>query len=165
MTSFASDMRRRDLLAGGAALAGLAASGFGAGPARAQSSLAMPQLDSAEAERLAAEFTGSAEPLAEGLALDLPALGDNPAAVPVRVHVTQAITDALWCEEIIVIADLNPKPLACRFRFTAATGSADVAVRVRLIQSMPVRAYARMSDGRVLAARQEITVAAGGCGL
>jgi len=107
----------------------------------------------------------SAEPLAEGLALDLPALGDNPAAVPVRVHVTEVITDSSWCEEIIVIADLNPKPLACRFRFTADTGSADVAVRVRLIQSMPIRAYARMNDGRILTARQEITVAAGGCGL
>jgi len=38
-------------------------------------------------------------------------------------------------------------------------------VRLRLIQSMPIRAYARMNDGRVLMAGQEITVAAGGCGL
>lgn len=165
MTSFASDIDRRGLLAGGAALTGLAASGLWPGAARAQSSLAMPQPDSAVADEIAAEFTGAAEPLAEGLALDLPALGDNPAAVPVRVHVTEAITDSSWCEEIIVIADLNPKPLACRFRFTADTGSADVAVRVRLIRSMPIRAYARMNDGRVLMARQDITVAAGGCGL
>lgn len=165
MTSYVSDMRRRRLLAGGAAVAGLAACGLWATAARAQASLAMPQPDSAEADRIAAEFAGGAEPLAEGLALDLPALGDNPAAVPVRVHVTEPMTEASWCEEIILIADLNPKPLACRFRFTAATGSADVAVRLRLIQSMPIRAYARMNDGRLLAVRQEITVAAGGCGL
>lgn len=165
MTLSVSDPDRRRLLAGGASFAGIAALGLCPAPARAQSSLAMPQPDSVEADRLAAEFAGGAEPLAEGLALDLPALGDNPAAVPVRVHVTGPITDALWCEEIILIADLNPKPLACRFRFTAATGSADVAVRVRLIRSMPIRAYARMNDGRVLMARQEITVAAGGCGL
>lgn len=165
MTSCVSDLRRRRLLAGGAAVAGLAAYGLWATAARAQASLAMPQPDSAEADRIAAEFAGGAEPLAEGLALDLPALGDNPAAVPVRVHVTEPMTEASWCQEIILIADLNPKPLACRFRFTAATGSADVAVRLRLIQSMPIRAYARMSDGRVLAVRQEITVAAGGCGL
>lgn len=165
MTSFACDPDRRRLLAGGASLAGIAALGLGPAPARAQSSLAVPQPDSGEADRLAAEFAAGAEPVAEGLALDLPALGDNPAAVPVRVHVTQALTTASWCEEIILIADLNPMPLACRFRFTADTGSADVAVRVRLIRSMPIRAYARMSDGRVLTARQEITVAAGGCGL
>lgn len=165
MTSYVSDMRRRHLLAGGAAVAGLAAWGLWATAARAQASLAMPQPDSAEADRIATEFAGGAEPLAEGLALELPALGDNPAAVPVRVHVTEPMTEASWCEEIILIADLNPKPLACRFRFTAATGSADVAVRLRLIQSMPIRAYARMSDGRLLAVRQEITVAAGGCGL
>lgn len=165
MTSFVSEPDRRGLLTGAAALTGMAALGLRPLPARAQSSLAMPQPDSGLAEGIAAEFAAGARPLAEGLALDLPALGDNPAAVPVRVHVTEAITDTSWCEEIIVIADLNPKPLACRFRFTAATGSADVAVRLRLIQSMPIRAYARMNDGRVLAVRQDITVAAGGCGL
>lgn len=164
MTSFVFDVRRRDLLAAGAALAGVVAAGLPTA-AQAQATTAMPQPDSTEADRLAAEFTAATTPLAEGLALDLQALGDNPAAVPVRVHVTEAITETSWCEEIILIADLNPKPLACRFRFTADTGSADVAVRVRLIQSMPIRAFARMSDGRVLAARQDITVAAGGCGL
>ena len=37
MTSFGSDMRRRDLLAGGAALGGLAAAGLGPTAAQAQS--------------------------------------------------------------------------------------------------------------------------------
>lgn len=165
MTSFVSDLGRRDLLAGGAALVGMAAAGLRPTAARAQATTALPQLDSVEADRIAAEFIGGAEPLMQGLALDLPALGDNPAAVPVRVHVTEPITASSWCEEIIVIADLNPRPFACRFRFTAATGAADVAVRLRLMQSMPIRAYARMNDGRVLMARQEITVAAGGCGM
>ena len=163
MTSFASDPSRRRVLAGGAALAVLAATG--AASAQTVTTHATPQPDSSEADRIAAEFTGDAVPLTEGLALDMDALGDNPAAVPVRVHVTEPITDTSWCEEIILIADLNPLPYACRFRFTAATGSADVAVRLRLIQSMPVRALARMNDGRVLTARHDITVAAGGCGL
>lgn len=156
---------RRDVLAGGIVLA--AGIGVGLKPlgAAAQATTALPQPDSTEADRIAAGFLNGAEPLSDGLALDLPALGDNPAAVPVRVHVTEAISDSSWCEEIILIADLNPRPFACRFRFTAATGSADVAVRLRLIQSMPIRAYARMNDGRMLAARQDITVAAGGCGL
>lgn len=161
MTSFVLD-RRQVLLTGAAAGAALAA---GALPAAAQTSLAAPLPDSEVADGIAAEFAGGATPIEEGLALDLPALGDNPAAVPVRVHVTEAITPESWCEELIVIAERNPLPLACRFRFTPATGSADVAVRLRLIQTMPVRAMARMNDGRVLTARAEITVAAGGCGL
>ena len=171
MTLFVPEqLRRRDLLAGGAAFAGLAAAGFGPAAALAQSSvaqstLAMPQLDSVVADEIAAHFADGATVIAEGLELDLPALGDNPAAVPVRAHVTEAMTETSWCEEMIIIADLNPLPLACRFVFTAAAGSADVAVRLRLIQSMPVRALARMNDGRILAAQQEITVAAGGCGL
>lgn len=174
MTSFASDMDRRRVLAGGIALAGAMAMGPGpaaaqatptTSPAPAPTTSAVPQPDSAEADRLAAEFAAGAEPLSEGLALDMEALGDNPAAVPLRVHVTEPITDASWCEEIIVIADRNPLPLACRFRFTAAAGSADVAVRLRLIESMQLRAYARMNDGRVLMARGDITVAAGGCGM
>ena len=165
MTSSVFDVRRRDVLGGAAALSALAVAGLAPTVTLAQTSNAMPQPDSAEADRLAAEFIGKTEPLTQGLALDLDSLGDNPAAVPVRAHVTEPITEDSWCEEIILIADLNPLPYACHFRFTAETGSADVAVRLRLIQSMPVRAYARMSDGRVLTARKEITVAAGGCGL
>ncbi|VDC29228.1 thiosulfate oxidation carrier protein SoxY [Pseudogemmobacter humi] len=160
MTSCADLTRRRVLVAGAALGAGLVL-----GRAQAQTSSASAQPDSRESDRIAADFLGEATALPEGLALDLPALGDNPAAVPVRVHVTEAITDELWCEELIVLAERNPMPLACRFRFTAASGSADVAVRLRLIETMHVRALARMSDGRILEARQQITVAAGGCGL
>lgn len=160
MTSCAEFTRRGVLLAGAALGASLTV-----GRAGAQTSSAAAQPDSTESDRIAAEFLNGAEPLPGGLALDLPALGDNPSAVPVRAHVTEAITDDLWCEELIVLAERNPMPLACRFRFTAESGAADVAVRLRLIETMHIRALARMSDGRVFDARQEITVAAGGCGL
>lgn len=156
-----ADLTRRGVLLAGAALG----AGLVVGRAGAQTTSATARPDSAESDRIAAEFLNGAAPLPEGLALDLPALGDNPSAVPVRVHVTGEITDEVWCEELIVLAERNPMPLACRFRFTAESGSADVAVRLRLIETMHVRALARMSDGRVFDARQEITVAAGGCGL
>lgn len=164
MTSYAELSRRQALLAGAGVGVALAA-GMVPAATLAQVSSAMPQLDTAEADRIVAEFLNGATPITEGLALDLPALGDNPAAVPVRVHVTEPITAESWCEELILITERNPMPLACRFRFTQDAGSADVAVRLRLIQTMPVRALARMNDGRVLAVQHEITVAAGGCGL
>ena len=110
-------------------------------------------------------FTGSATPQAEGLQLDIPVLADNPSAVPVKVKVTLPITEQDWCEEIIVLADLNPSPLACRLQFTAAAGTAEASVRLRLAQSQTVHALARMKSGKVLATKQTVTVAASGCGM
>ena len=44
-------------------------------------------------------------------------------------------------------------------------GTAEAAIRLRLIASQNIRALARMSDGKVLTARQFIEVAPGSCGL
>lgn len=110
-------------------------------------------------------FTGSATPQAEGLQLDIPVLADNPSAVPIKAKVTLPITEHDWCEELIVLAELNPIPLACRLRFTAETGSAEAAVRIRLSQSQAVHVLARMKSGTLLAGKQTITVAASGCGM
>ena len=110
-------------------------------------------------------FTGSATPQAEGLQLDIPVLADNPSAVPIKAKVTLPITEHDWCEELIVLAELNPIPLACRIRFTAETGTAEAAVRIRLSQSQAVHVLARMNSGKLLAGKQTITVAASGCGM
>ncbi|MBJ2151392.1 thiosulfate oxidation carrier protein SoxY [Paracoccus sp. IB05] len=165
MTSCAELNRRQVMIMGTAMGAALGVSPLLGTAAAAQSSTAAARADTAESDRIAADFIGAADAVSEGLALDLPALGDNPSAVPVRVHVTEAITDDSWCEELIVLAERNPMPLACRFRFSQASGAADVAVRLRLIETMHVRALARMKDGRVFDTRGQITVAAGGCGL
>lgn len=118
-----------------------------------------------EFRKAMADFTQGRKPQAEGLNLDVSTLADNPAAVPVRVKVTLPITEQDWCEEIIVLADLNPSPLACRLQFTAAAGTAEAAVRVRLSQSQTVHALARMKSGKILATSRAVTVAASGCGM
>ena len=110
-------------------------------------------------------FTGSATPQAEGLQLDIPVLAYIPSAVPIKAKVTLPITEHDWCEELIVLAELNPIPLACRLRFTAETGTAEAAVRIRLSQSQAVHVLARMKSGKLLAGKQTITVAASGCGM
>lgn len=162
MTLF-SDSRRR-LLVGGAGLGvGMAMMPL---PGRAQQAQA-PALEAnpEEVQRVIADFLQGAQPVEEGLTLDVPILGDNPASVPARVVLDQPQTPESYCEELIVIAEGNPRPLACRFRFTPLVGNVDVAVRLRLIGSQTVRAMARMSDGRVLAMAKPITVTAGGCGM
>ena len=119
----------------------------------------------AELRKAMADFSKGAKPQSEGLHLDVPTLADNPAAVPVKVKVTLPITEQDWCEEIIVLADLNPAPLACRLQFTAAAGTAEAAARVRLTQSQTIHALARMKSGKLLAASHAVTVAASGCGM
>ena len=119
----------------------------------------------AEFKKTMEQFSGGKPAQADGLLLDVPVLADNPSAVPVKVKVTLPITEQDWCEEIIVLAELNPSPLSCRLQFTAAAGSAEAAVRVRLSQSQTIHALARMISGRLLAARQAVTVAASGCGM
>ena len=119
----------------------------------------------AEFKKLMEQFTSGKATQADGLQLDVPVLADNPSAVPVKVKVTLPITEQDWCEEIIVLAELNPSPLACRMQFTAAAGTAEAAARIRLSQSQTVHALARMKSGKVLVAKQATTVAASGCGM
>lgn len=110
-------------------------------------------------------FLKGATPLEQGLKLIMPVLGDNPAAVPVKVAFEAPITPDSYCEELILLAEGNPRPLACRFTFTALAGTSEVAVRLRLIESQRIQAIARMNDGRFLIAKHHITVTAGGCGM
>lgn len=159
-------MKRRDFVTGGVALGGALV--LPAGPALAQSKPAPANPlapNPAEFKRAMAEFVGAARPLESGLKLELPVLADNPGAVPVHVWVTLPITESHYCRELIVLAELNPSPVACRFRFSPAAGTAEAAVRLRLSQTQTIHALARMSDGKVLATQQAITVAASGCGM
>ena len=119
----------------------------------------------AEFRRAMSDFLAGVTATQEGLQLEVPALADNPSAVPVKARVMLPITDSHYCQEIILLAESNPSPLVCRFTFTPAMGTAEAAVRVRLSQTQTLHALARMSDGRVLLARQDVTVAGSGCGM
>lgn len=110
-------------------------------------------------------FLDGKTPVDEGLKLDVAALADNPSAVPAKISITRPMTEQNWCEEVILIAEKNPIPLACRLYFFPAAGVAEAAVRIRLAQSQSVLALARMKDGTILRARHAITVAASGCGM
>lgn len=162
--TFFSDSRRR-LMVGGAALGlGLAVAPVAA-RAQQTASSALEPADPSDVKEMIDAFLQGEEAVEDGMAMDLPVLGDNPTSVPVRVVLDEPVTPESWCEELIIIAEGNPRPLACRFRFTPLMGNVDVSVRLRLIDSQTVRAMARMNDGRVLARAQHITVTAGGCGM
>ena len=155
---------RRRLMAGGTAL-GLGMALLPLNGRAQQASQPPLEADPAEVRRVIDEFLQGSEPVEDGLTLDMPFLGDNPASVPVRVTLKDRVTPESYCEELVVIAEGNPRPLACRFQFTPLVGNVDVAVRLRLVESQSVRVMARMNDGRVLAQARQITVTAGGCGM
>ena len=155
--------QRRRLLEGAALGMGLAL----ASPVlRAQQSPPTLQgADPAEVQAIVDAFLDGASPLDKGLWLDMPVLGDNPASVPVKAVIELPVTVDSYCEELVIIAEGNPRPMACRFKFTPLAGTSEVAVRLRLIETQSIQALARMNDGRVLIARRHITVTAGGCGM
>ncbi len=82
---------------------------------------------------------------------------DNGASVPVVVESLLADTT-----EILLLADVNPVPIAVRFEIPPGT-DAFVATRLKLAASGPVHAVVR-AQGRLLATTRDVTVAVGGCG-
>ena len=162
-----STLTRRRLMAGAAvAGASLALPGAALAQTPAKPALVGPLAPNpVEFKKTMEQFIGSATPQSDGLQVDIPVLADNPGAVPVKAKVTLPITEQDWCEEMMVVAELNPIPLACRMKFTQDTGSAEAAVRIRLSQSQAVYVLARMKSGVVLQGKQDVTVAASGCGM
>lgn len=155
-------LKRRQLIL--SAALGLSSSAF---PTllHAQTASVLQSTSQAETQALVEAFLQGTEPLTKGISLDMPALGDNPAAVPIKVVFDIPIDEQNYCEELIILAEGNPKPLACSFTFTPLAGTTEVAVRLRLIESQTIKALARMSDGSYLMTQRHITVTAGGCGM
>jgi sulfur-oxidizing protein SoxY len=142
-------LNRRDALKlGGVAIAALAVA-----PAQARP----------EAEALVKEFASGKAVQEAGLVLDIPELSENANAVPVGIRIDDKFSEGRYCEEILLIAENNPRPMACRFRFSSQTGMANIVTRIRLAESQTVIALARMSDGAILAQRTTVTVTVGGC--
>lgn len=116
----------------------------------------------AEAEALVKEFARGKAPKEVGLILDMPLAAENANAVPVTLRLESGVSERN-CEEFLLIADHNPIPEVCRFKFSPAMGVADVTTRIRLAESQTIVAAARVSDGEVFVQRVAITVTIGGC--
>lgn len=107
--------------------------------------------------------TGAAEPLPEGISLDLPPVIQDGTDVPLRIRVESPMTDQDHVRTLRVMAPRNPFPQVALFRFTPLAGRAEVATRIRLDESQTVAAVARLASNEVRIAEREIRVAATGC--
>lgn len=123
----------------------------------------IPSHADADAEPFVKEFARGKTPKNNGLVLDIPLAAENANAVPVALRLENGIAEGRSCEEFFLIAERNPMPEACRFKFSPTMGIADVTTRIRLAESQTVVALARMSDGEVFVQRVAVTVTFGGC--
>jgi sulfur-oxidizing protein SoxY len=125
------------------------------------STAVLSQTDVAEAIRA---FTRGRKPVAGRIDLDVPVAADNANAVPINIRVDSPMTKASYCEEVLIVAERNPRPAACTFAFSPEISVPHLATRIRVAESQAIRVFARMSDGSVFMAEQDIIVTIGGCG-
>jgi sulfur-oxidizing protein SoxY len=110
------------------------------------------------AELAEARSALAASPAGSGaVLLELPAVADDGAAVPVTI--TSVVPGT---RELLVLVDVNPEPLALRFAVPEGT-EPWIATRIRMAASGTVIAAARSADGRLHAVAQHVQVHQGGC--
>ena len=146
-------MNRRDALKVGAGslatLAGLMAT----------TAFAAPE----DAMKMVEEFAGGM-PSEGGIDLTTPEIAENGNTVPIEVSVETAMSDDDYVEEVLILADGNPRPDVATFKFTPLAGEAMASTRMRLAKTQNVIAVARMSDGSTRMAKNLVKVTIGGCG-
>ncbi len=89
--------------------------------------------------------------------LNVPEIAENGAIVPVVVSSTLANV-----EQISILADKNPNPLAANFTFPQGTEGM-VTTRIKMAKTSNVVALVK-ADGKFYKVMKEVKVTAGGCG-
>jgi sulfur-oxidizing protein SoxY len=149
------EMNRRQVLAWSAGAVLVAGMGLRSDPAAA----------SVEAvEEAMAAFTGGVTPTMGRVTLTTPDVAENGNIVPLSIAVESDMTEDSYVTAIAVYADANPQPGVATFNFTPLSGAASATTRIRLARTQNVIAVAKMSDGSVYMARNQVTVTVGGCG-
>ncbi len=110
------------------------------------------------------KFTGGKTPVAGRVKLDVPEIAENGNTVPMTVSVDSPMTAKDYVQEVLVVADGNPRAGVATFRFGPATGVAEANTRIRLASTQNITAVAKMSDGNFFSVTKEVKVTIGGCG-
>lgn len=99
----------------------------------------------------------------EHLSIDAPNKADDAAVVPVTVTIpSERMADI---EQLILVIDKNPSPVAAVVNYGPAAGKSGqhlFATRVRMDTQSPIRAIVRTADGRYFM-KSKVVNAAGGC--
>ena len=150
-------LKRREMLARSATLAGLMASA-GLWPGLARAEWNQPAFDAKSMADVLKALGGAAPTESKDVTLTGPDIAENGAVVPVG-----ASTALPGVKRMLILIEKNPSVLAAAFDVGEAV-DANFSTRVKMAQSSNVYAVAMMADGKVLYAQKEIKVTLGGCG-
>jgi sulfur-oxidizing protein SoxY len=106
-------------------------------------------------------------PLKDGagaVKLDVAAIAENGALVPLSVEVASPMTTNGYVKHVYIVADKNRIPIIARATLAPEAGQALVGATVRLGETGAVRAIAELSDGTLLQVKREVKVTISGCG-
>jgi sulfur-oxidizing protein SoxY len=137
---------------------------LGLGTAAAWAGAPRARATPSEADAAISKFTGGERAEIGRIAIDLPEIAENGTAVPLTMTVESPMTATDHVTDVLVVADGNPNPRVATFHFTALSGRAEAATRIRLNATENVIVVARTGDNRFYTARKEVKVTIGGCG-
>jgi sulfur-oxidizing protein SoxY len=144
---------RRQVLVG--SLGAVAATGWiGVGPARAAN----------DAADLIKAFTGGKTAAQGKVKIDMPEIAENGNTVPMTIMVESPMTEQSYVQDVLVVADGNPRGGVVTFHFNPMSGVAEANTRIRLASSQKIIAVAKMNDGSFFTASKDVKVTVGGCG-
>jgi sulfur-oxidizing protein SoxY len=103
------------------------------------------------------------EAIEGGIELDLPAVAENGAQVPLTVRIDSPMTPEDHVTTIHVIATRNPAPEIGTSHLTPFMSRAEVMTRIRIAEEQEIIVLAELSDGRVFQQTASIIVSVGGC--
>ncbi len=109
-------------------------------------------------------FTGGAEAKSGKVNLTTPEIAENGNTVPVAFEIESPMTADNYVQEVLVLADGNPRPSVATFHFSEMSGEAAASTRIRLAKTQNVVVVAKMSDGSFFMDKRLVKVTIGGCG-
>jgi sulfur-oxidizing protein SoxY len=118
----------------------------------------------AEAATEIAKFTNGKTADQGKINVELPEIAENGSTIPLLITVDSPMTADDYVSEVLVVTDGNPRPRVVTFHFTAMSGRALAATRIRLASTENVIVVAKTGDGRFFSAQKQVKVTIGGCG-
>lgn len=117
-----------------------------------------------KAEEALKAFTGGADVKTGKISLSTPEIAENGNTVPVAFNIESPMTKDDHVQDVLVLADGNPRPGVATFHFSELSGEASASTRIRLAKTQNVIAVAKMSDGSFYMDKKLVKVTIGGCG-
>jgi sulfur-oxidizing protein SoxY len=113
---------------------------------------------------LAVPLAGRAAAPSQGkVKLEMPVLADNGNAVPAKITVESAMTEADHVKLIRLVSEKNPEREMAVFHLGPRAGKAEITTRLRLAGSQRVTAVAEMSDGSSWMGTADVAVTLSAC--